>query len=72
MSWYWDAELSAGAEALPDDLRGAGIGQRFDDQAAAETWLTESYVDLADLGVESVSLYEEDRLVYGPMALAEQ
>lgn len=69
MAWYWDAELVAGAELRDDDLVGAGIGRRFDDQAAAEAWLTESYLGLSDLGVDQVSLYEEDRLVYGPMSL---
>lgn len=70
MAWYWDAELGAGADVTPDDLTGAGIGQRFEDQAAAEAWLTENYLELTDLGVDQVSLYEEDRLVYGPMSLA--
>ncbi|MGD8216029.1 hypothetical protein [Aestuariimicrobium sp. Y1814] len=69
MAWYWDAELSAGAEISDDDLTGAGIGRRFEDQGAAEQWLTENYLDLEDLGVAQVSLFEEDRLVYGPMSL---
>ncbi|MGA4507051.1 hypothetical protein ACQB6R_04955 [Propionibacteriaceae bacterium G1746] len=69
MAWYWDAEQSSGLESHSDDLVGAGIGRRFDDQASAEQWLTENYLDLADLGIDSVSLYEEDRLVYGPMSL---
>jgi hypothetical protein len=38
-------------------------------QGDAETWLGEYYPDLRDAGVRAVSLYEEDRLVYGPMAL---
>ncbi|GAA2181850.1 hypothetical protein GCM10009785_18620 [Brooklawnia cerclae] len=49
----------------------AGIGMRFDDQAAAEEWLGAFYADLQDLGVSQVSLFEEDRLVYGPMSLDE-
>ncbi|MBO1031194.1 hypothetical protein IPV09_07570 [Tessaracoccus sp. SD287] len=69
MSWYWDAELVAGAELRADDLTGAGMGRRFDDQGSAEAWLTESYLELTDLGIDQVSLYEEDRLVYGPMSL---
>ena len=70
MAWYWEAELAAGSEATPDDLKGAGIGQHFDDQAEAEAWLTAMYPDLVDLGVDSVSLFEEERLVYGPMSLS--
>ncbi|MEL4357373.1 MULTISPECIES: hypothetical protein [unclassified Luteococcus] len=72
MSYLWTAELAPGAEASEDDLAGAGVGKRFEDQATAEAWLGEYYEDLADLGVTSVSLFEEDRLVYGPMSLDEQ
>ena len=43
----------------------------FDDQAAAEAWLAEHYDDLVDEGVESVSLVEGERVVYGPMSLSE-
>lgn len=69
MAYYWDAELTAGTDATEDDLAGAGIGRRFEDQGSAEAWLAEAYLDLAELGVSAVSLYEEDRLVYGPMSL---
>lgn len=69
MAWYWEAEVVAGADVVDDDLSGAGIGRRFDDQGSAETWLTENYLELSDLGLDQVSLYEEDRLVYGPMSL---
>ena len=72
MSHLWTAELAPGSDARPDDLTAAGIGRRFDDQASAEAWLTDTYEDLSDLGVSSVSLFEEDRLVYGPMSLDEQ
>lgn len=72
MAYLWTAELSPGAETGADDLEGAGIGRRFDDQAQAEAWLAEYYEDLADLSVARVSLFEEDRLVYGPMSLEEQ
>lgn len=41
----------------------------WDDQALAEEWLTAFYPELQDAGVETVSLFEEDRLVYGPMPL---
>lgn len=69
MSYLWTAELAPGADASADDLAGAGVGKKFDDQAAAEAWLTAYYEDLVDLGVSEVSLFEEDRLVYGPMSL---
>jgi len=72
MGYLWSAELAPGAETSTDDLAGAGIGRRFDEQSQAEAWLSEYYEDLADLGVCAVSLFEEDRLVYGPMSLDEQ
>jgi len=72
VAYLWTAELTPGSEAGEDDLAGAGVGRRFDDQAMAEAWLAEYYEDLQDLGVGQVSLFEEDRLVYGPMSLEEQ
>ena len=69
MAYVWDAEFASGAEPRQDDLSGAGIGRKFADQGSAEAWLTENYLQLTDLGVDQVSLYEEDRLVYGPMSL---
>lgn len=70
MAYYWDAELAADADVAPDDLSAIGLGRRFDDQGSAEAWLTENYLELSDLGVGFVTLYEEKRLVYGPMSLA--
>ena len=69
MAYYWEAQLAAGADLAPDDLNAVGVGRRFDDQGDAEAWLTEAYLELTDLGVEFVTLYEEERLVYGPMSL---
>lgn len=48
---------------------GEDLTQGWADQAAAEGWLTGAYLDLLDAGVTAVSLYEEGRLVYGPMSL---
>lgn len=47
----------------------AELGEAWPDQAAAEGWLTGAYPDLLEAGVTAVSLFEEDRLVYGPMSL---
>ncbi len=47
------------------------VGGPFPTQADAEAWLTESYEDLLERGVTSVSLYHEGRAVYGPMSLLE-
>lgn len=70
MSYRWVAESAPGSEADQDDLLGLGIDTAFDDQTSAERWLSDTFADLADLGVTSVSLFEEDRLVYGPMSLS--
>ncbi|MDO4783691.1 MAG: hypothetical protein Q3997_01160 [Propionibacteriaceae bacterium] len=62
MSYRWVPTDAAHASDL-------GLGQPFADQAEAEAWLSSYYEDLAEAGVTEVSLYEEDRLVYGPMSL---
>lgn len=67
MSWGWRPTVRPGAGPL--DSAELGLNQRFPTQGDAETWLGESYPDLMAAGVEAVSLYEEDRLVYGPMRL---
>ncbi|MBA3529105.1 MAG: hypothetical protein H0T91_07345 [Propionibacteriaceae bacterium] len=45
------------------------MDRRFPTQGEAESWLGEFYPDLLEAGVAAVTLYEEDRLVYGPMRL---
>lgn len=59
MAWRW-----VGEPPLPVELE-----QQWHSQGDAETWLGEFYPELRDAGVRSVRLYEEDRLVYGPMSL---
>lgn len=61
MTWHW----------IPDrePVDGPMIGKTFPTQGEAETWLGEYYPDLVRAGVAAVSLYEADRLVYGPMSL---
>ena len=61
MAWRW---MPAPGEPHVGDLDRA-----FASQGEAESWLGEFYPDLLDAGVRAVSLYEEDRLVYGPMRL---
>lgn len=41
----------------------------FPTQADAETWIGETWATLLADGVEDVTLYEEDHVVYGPMSL---
>jgi hypothetical protein len=64
--WWWRLENAAGEEVTADpDL----AGQRFASQADAESWVGEIWSELADNGVDAVTLFEHDRLVYGPMSL---
>ena len=66
MAWFWRAD---GADAASEDQTVVGLNEPFESQSAAEAWLTGNYAELVDLGVLSVSIYEEARLVYGPMSL---
>ena len=64
--WWWRLENATGAEVrVDDDL----AGQRFASQADAESWVGETWSDLAAEGVDAVTLFEHDRQVYGPMSL---
>ena len=64
--WWWRLETSAGVEVeVGDDL----AGERFASQADAESWVGETWSDLAAEGVDAVTLFENERQVYGPMSL---
>ena len=67
--WHWRSERTGGRST--GSSRPVGT-ERFPSQGEAETWLGEEYPDLLDAGVRAVSLYEGDRLVYGPMSLEAQ
>jgi hypothetical protein len=41
----------------------------FTDQQAAEAWLSAHWPDLADAGVDEVTLLCDGEVVYGPMSL---
>ncbi|WP_414690060.1 hypothetical protein [Nocardioides sp.] len=64
--WWWRLEDAAGEEVQVDDEH---AGQRFASQADAESWVGETWSDLAAAGVDAVTLFEHDRQVYGPMSL---
>lgn len=66
-AWIWIYQHADGrpVEALPADAVTSG----FPAQADAEAWFGESWRALLESGVDAVSLYEGDRLVYGPMSL---
>ena len=65
--WHWRSDRPTGGgrggAAPPLDT------ERFPTQGEAESWLGETYPDLLASGVPAVSLFEGDRLVYGPMSL---
>lgn len=64
--WWWRLEDAAAAEVT---VTGDLAEQRFLSQADAESWVGETWQELAQAGVEQVSLLEHDRIVYGPMSL---
>lgn len=65
-SWTWRLEDAAGGEV---SVGGDLADQRFASQADAESWVGETWADLAAVGVDAVTLFEHDRRVYGPMSL---
>lgn len=71
MSYRWEEELEPDAELSEDERHGLGLDREFEDREDAESWLGENFAELDDYGVASVSLYEDDELVFGPMSLAE-
>jgi hypothetical protein len=64
--WWWRLEDAAGAEV---EVEGELADQRFASQADAESWVGEFWAELAEEGVDGVTLFEIDRQVYGPMSL---
>jgi hypothetical protein len=65
MSWFWRMEAADGSE-----LDGPSAPPQAN-QSDAESWLGEHWRALADAGVAQVTLFDDDRKVYGPMSLAE-
>lgn len=61
MAWFWKPD---------SDVDHTRLDKTFASQGEAENWLGEFYPDLLDAGVRAVTLFEEDRLVYGPMNLS--
>ncbi|MBN1092336.1 hypothetical protein JKP75_07005 [Blastococcus sp. TML/M2B] len=68
MSWHWRLEDPSGATVDPSSL-GVEV-PASENQGDAESWLGETWRDLLDRGVATVTLFEDDRKVYGPMGLA--
>ena len=64
--WSWRFEDASGAEV---EAPREHADRRFASQADAESWVGETWADLAAAGVDAVTLLEADRVVYGPMSL---
>jgi hypothetical protein len=66
MAWRFRYQSSDGADAVAPD---AGEPPSFSSQSDAESWIGEEWQMLLEAGVDAVSLFEDDREVYGPMSL---
>ena len=64
--WWWELLSESGSVVT---IEGELADQKFPSQADAESWVGEFWSELAELGVDGVTLYEADRRVYGPMSL---
>ena len=68
MGWTWQLEGPSGAPVDPASL---GVEVPVcDNQGDAESWLGESWRDLLERGVATVTLLQDGERVYGPMGLA--
>ncbi len=65
-AWTWSYADADGGPVEGDHLTRV----EFPTQGDAEAWLAESWADLADAGVASVSLWCDGEPVYGPMSLS--
>lgn len=65
MTFRWATQPDVSA-----DLAEAGLAQEFDSQQLAEQWLSDYFIDLVELGAAEVTLFDGDRMVYGPMPLS--
>jgi hypothetical protein len=65
MGWVWRLESADGAVVTGPD------SPVHPSQSDAESWLGESWRDLASRGVARVVLLSDGAEVYGPMSLAE-
>lgn len=67
MSWTWIYQNEDGIPSAT--LPAEAVFTPFPSQADAEAYIGQCWEELLAGGVESVTLYEDDREVYGPMSL---
>lgn len=65
MAWTWQLEKADGTVVTAQSAQDAEFPSRGD----AESWIGESWAELAEEGVDQVRLFEDGREVYGPMSL---
>jgi hypothetical protein len=65
--WRWRLLDADGVELRLEPA--SARAPRFTSQSDAESWVGEFWRELADQGVDAVTLVEGDRVVYGPMSL---
>lgn len=65
MTWRWQLEKADGTVVNPPSVGTTEFSSRGD----AESWVGETYAELAEAGVDQVRLFEGEREVYGPMGL---
>ncbi|HEX7535503.1 MAG TPA: hypothetical protein VF391_00685 [Dermatophilaceae bacterium] len=63
--WTWTFLDADGTVMTGEALVATG----FPSQSDAESWLGEQWRELADAGVEAVTLLHEGETIYGPMSL---
>jgi hypothetical protein len=68
MTWHWRLEDPSGATIDPEAL-GVEV-PASENQGDAESWLGENWRDLLERGVATVTLFDDESEVYGPMGLA--
>ena len=64
--WTWRYEAADGTVLA---VAPVGVPESFPSQADAESWVGEEWRGLLAAGVDAVSLFEDERQVYGPMSL---
>ena len=65
VTWRWRLEAADGTEVTGPN------SPVHSNQSDAESWLGESWRELAEAGVAQASLFDGERRVYGPMSLSE-
>lgn len=68
MTWTWQFGKADGT-VIPSSEIEIATTEAFPGQGDAESWLGEVWRELAAAGIDTATLREGDRTVYGPMSL---